>query len=255
MSRLIIVPPLPIAGVTASRGSGADNLLTHDPKEVWADSEAGSYATLIVDLGGAQVVDTILVGYVRPPADAATWVIYGGTDFPTQTVITEGPLRVPDVAGDAPPISHALWHGSARSVRYLAILLTQPAGSPPLTAGVLVIGKAFVAQLGQEWGSGRQPIDTGTATALSSGGFSVVEGARKKLFSWTFGDLTVAEADQLDVIAGNLGETAPALVVEDPDQTAGLRARIHYGLFRKWTAYERRNRQQTRWELAIEQWI
>lgn len=264
MSSLIIVQPLALAAanVSASRGTGPGNLATRDPKEVWADSAVGAAATLTVDLGAAKTIDTILLGYLSPPAAGATWSITGGTVTAGDAVIQAATaLRVPDVAGDAPAISHALWRGASRTVRYLAISVTQPAGSATLTAGVLVVGAAFVASLGQEWGGGRQPIDTGTATALPDGGFAVVEGVRKKAYSWTFGDLSIAETEQLDLIAGQLGDTAPALVIEDPDVTAGLRRRIHYGLIRKpgggsgWSQYERRNRQQTRWELTIEEWV
>ena len=38
-------------------------------------------------------------------------------------------------------------------------------------------------------------MDTGAATPLPSGGFAVVEGVRKRLFTWTFGDLSIEEAD------------------------------------------------------------
>lgn len=254
MSRLLIVEPVPIAGVTASRGSGAGNLATVDPKEVWADAASGSPATLTVDLGVERLVDTVLVGHVRPPAAGATWSITGGASADAAVIQPVAPLRVPDVAGTAPAMSHALWTGAARPVRRLAISLSQAAGEAPLTAGVLVIGQSFAAELGQEWGGGRRPVDTGTMTPLASGGFSTVEGARKSVFSWTFGDLSAAEADRIELIALALGETRPGLVIEDDARTPGLRSRIHYGLFQRWKAFERKNRRQTRWEIAIEQW-
>jgi hypothetical protein len=255
VSRLLIVEPMRLAAVTASRGTGAANLATRDPKEAWIDAAAGSAATITVDLGAARTIDTIALLYVRPPAAAASWSIDGGVGAADTPVLATTALRVPDVAGEFEAVSHALWTGAARTVRYVTLTVTQPAGSPPVSAGVLVIGRAFVAELGQEWGAGRQPIDTGTATALPSGGFSTVEGVRKSLFSWTFGDLTVAETEQLETIALHLGETAPGLVIEDADATPGLRRRIHYGLFKKWRGYERRNRRQTRWEIGIEQWV
>lgn len=255
MSRLMIVEPTRIAAVGASRGSGAANLATHDPKETWIDAASGSAATITVDLGAARAIDTIALLHVRPPAAGATWSIDAGVGAADTPVLGAATLRVPDVAGEFETVSHALWTGAARTARYVALTLTQPAGAPPLSAGALVIGRAFVAELGQEWGAGRQPIDTGTATALPSGGFSIVEGVRKSLFSWTFGDLTLAETEQLETIALHLGETAPGLVIEDADATPGLRRRIHYGLFKKWRAYERRNRRQTRWEIGIEQWV
>lgn len=254
MGSLIIVKPLPLVSVVASRGTGADNLKSAEPKEVWADGAGGGGATLTVDLGSVTTIDTVMLGYVRPPTAGAIWSIASGLAGDVEILATTT-LRVPDGTGDAPLTSHALWRGTPRAVRYLTLSLAQGAGGALLTAGVLVIGKAFVASLGQEWGAGRQPIDTGTATPLPSGGFSIVEGVRKKAYSWTFGDLSLAEAEQLDLLAGVTGETAPAVVIEDDGSTAGLRRRIHYGVFRKWTAYERRNRQQTRWELAIEEWV
>ncbi len=256
MGRLIIVEPMSITAVVASRGTGADNLKTADPKEVWADTTVNSAATFQIDLGLVRSIDTILLGFATPLAAGTTWAITTGVAGSAESVAqAETAARAPDVAGHAPAQSHALWRGAARDARYLAVSITQPAGVPPLTVGVLAIGKAFVAELGQEWGFGRRPIDTGTATPLPSGGFAVVEGARKRFLSWTFGDLSIAEADQLELLALALGETKPGLVVEDDDQTTGLRARIHWGLFDRWRQFERRNRKQTRWEVGLEEWI
>jgi hypothetical protein len=255
MTVLIAIRPMTVTNVSSSRGSGADNLLTFDPKEVWADTAAGSASIINVDLGSVREIDTVFLGYVSPAAAAASWSITGGAAGASEVIQADDTLRVPDVADHSPASSHALWFGAPRQVRYLAISVTQPAGSAPLTIGVLVVGKAIVTELGQEWGGGRQPIDTGTATSLPSGGFAVVEGVRKRLLNWTFGDLSVAETDQLELLALAVGETSPGLVIEDADRTAGLRSRIHYGLFRQWRPYERRNRKQTRWEIAIEEWV
>jgi hypothetical protein len=245
---------LALAAVTSSRGSEPANLATADPKEVWADSAVGSTAQIFVDLGSVQAIDTVFLGFVRSAAAAATWAITGAN--PADVTLQDfTALRVPDSTGDFATTGHALWTGAARSVRQLTISVNQPAGSLPLSIGVLVIGRAFVAEMGQEWGAGRQPIDTGAATPLPSGGFSIVEGARKRAFTWTFGDLSVDEADQLERIALDRGETRPVLVIDNASRTAGLRARIHYGLFRRWAAYERRNRRQTRWELGVEEWV
>lgn len=256
MGKLIIVEPMVISAVTSNRGTGAANLLTPDPKEVWADATVGSAATLTLDLGSVRMIDTILLGHVRPPAADAIWSITRGIAGPSEAVLQGAiVLRVPDVANRLPPLSHALWTGAAVAARYLAISVTQPAGATALTAGVALVGKAFVADLSLEWGAGRQPIDTGNATDLPSGGFGIVEGARKRSFSWTFGDLSLAEADELDMIAEGVGESRPVLVVEDPDRTAGLRSRVHYGLFARFRAFERRNRKQTRWELEVKEWV
>ncbi|WP_242095505.1 hypothetical protein [Sphingomonas sp. CROZ-RG-20F-R02-07] len=254
MTKLLIIEPMDFQA-TASRGSGAANLTSRDPKEVWADSAAGSAAAITIDLGQARSIDTIFLGYVRPPVATATWTITGGLSEGAEFVIQpQAILRVPDVSGRFATISHALWNGLAVTARYLTITVNQPAGTP-LTIGVAVVGLAFVAALGQEWGAGRQPIDTGSATSLPSGGFSVVDGVRKRRFGWTFGDLSLTEADQLEQIALDLGETKPALVIENAASLPGLRSRIFYGLFEKWKVYERRNRQQTRWDIGIEEWV
>lgn len=255
MSALIIVQPVPITSVTSSRGSGAANLRTRDPKEIWADSAVGS-VTFQIDLGQVRGIDTIYLGYLAPVAAAATWSIKGGVASADEAVFQALlPLHTADLPEAVGGRSHALWFGTVQTARYIAITLTQPAGVAPLTAGVLVIGRAFAAELGHEWGAGRQPIDTGSVTSLPSGGFAIVEGVRKLVFSWSFGDLSFAEADQLELIALALGETSPGLVVESPDVPAGLRRRIHYGLFKPWKMFERRNRRQTRWEVAIEDWV
>lgn len=256
MTLFLIVNPMRIAAVAASRGTGAANLATVDPKEVWIDTAVGSDAVLTIDLGAARSIDTILLGSIGQSEAATTWRITGGVGGAAEVVILDtAALRVPDVEDDWAPVSHALWHGPTRVVRYLAITTNQPAAAAALSAGLLVIGRAFAPELGPEWGGGRRPVDTGSATALPSGGFAVVEGVRKRALSCTFGDLQGAEADQLERIALALGETRPGLVIEDASPTAGLVARIHYGLFQKWRAYERRNRAQTRWEIEIEDWV
>lgn len=253
MSTLLIVEPLPFE-VVSSRGTGAANVGTNDPKEVWADTATGS-ATLTIDLGSVVPVDTVFLGYVSPPSVASTWSVSGGHAGPNEQVLqATTSLRVPDAAGTFAVRSHALWNGAVATVRYLAITVTQPAGTPPLTIGVCMAGLSVTSQRGHEWGSGRRLIDTGSVTSLPSGGFSIVEGARKRALTWTFGDLSTPEVDRLEAIALRRGESATALVIEDATRSPGLWSRCHYGLF-KWRAFERRNKAQTRWEMEIEGWV
>lgn len=219
------------------------------------DGGTGGTVTITIDLGEAVEVDTIMLGYVRGSVAATTWSVTGGLVSADQSVMQAATgLRVPDVLGRFASVSHALWMGDVRTVRYLAITLAHP-GPVRLSAAVLVIGKAFSPDLGQDWGSGRQPIDTGTATALPDGGFATVEGIVKSAFSCTFSDLSEAETLQMEGIAAALGVVRPGLVIEDATRSAGLIARMHYGLFGKWKPFERRNRAQTRWDISIEQWM
>ena len=251
MSRVVLGEPRLIAAAAASRGTGADFLRSVSPKEVWMDSATGGTVTITIDLGAAVEIDTIMLGYVRGSEAATTWSITGGLVSADQSVIQAATaLRVPDVPGRSASVSHAFWMGGARTLRYLAIALSHP-GPARLSAGVLVIGKAF----SPDWGSGRQPIDTGNATALPDGGFATVEGVIKSAFNCTFSDLSEAETLQLEAIAAALGTVRPGLLVEDATRSAGLIARMHYGLFGKWKPFERRNRAQTRWDISIEQWV
>jgi hypothetical protein len=255
VGKLLILAPAAIASVAASRGAGAGNLLSPSPKEVWQDSAAGSPATLDLDLGELTGVDTVFLGHVTPPAAGSSWTITGGvTGYAELTLKAAGALRAVDAAGRVPATSHALWTGPAAAVRYLRISVTQPAGEAPLAAGVVMAGAAFVPIFNQEWGAGRRPIDLSSVTQLPDGGFAVVEGARKRAYAWTLGDLSSAEVDRLDAMFEDRGESRPVLVVEDPAATVGQRNRIHYGLFRGLRAFERRNPAQTRWEMSMEEW-
>jgi len=256
MQNLLILAPAPIAAIAASRGSGAENLLKPDPREVWADNAVGTAATINIDLGVVRSIDTVFLGYVAPLAASATWSITGGVaGYAEVTLSAAASARVPDVAGvRAPELSHAFWHGDTATVRYLRISITQPASAEALTVGVVLAGAAFVPTYNREWGSGRKPIDTGTVTPLPDGGFSVVDGVCKTAWFWTLGDLKDAELDVLYHLALNRGLGKPLLVVEDPEAAAGLRRRLHYGLFQQFQQFDRRSYGRTRWELSIEEW-
>jgi len=256
MANILILSPISISAIAASRGSGVVNLLTRSPKEVWIDSAVGSAATIDIDLGVAQSIDTVFLGYVSPPAAGAVWTITGGlAGYAETTIKASGALRAVDSASRAPSRTHALWTGGATSARYIRISVTQPAGSTALSAGVVMLGAAWRPTFNMEWGAGRRVIDTGSATSLPDGGFSTVLGARKRAFSFSLGDLATAEVDALEELLLDLGETSPALLVEDTDAIVGQRGRIHYGLFQGLKAFERRNALQTRWELNFEEWI
>lgn len=255
MSKLIILSPMTLLSVGASRGTGGENLGSVEPKEVWRDDAVGSEAFFTMDLGSVRSIDTIFFGFVTDPADAATFRASGGLNsYGEFSILDAIPLRAPEVAGVRSATSHALWHGEPVNARYVSLGVVQPTGQP-ISAGIVMVGKAFRPALGQEWGAGRRPIDTGSVTPLLSGGFAIVEGARKRHLNFTLGDLSEAEADQLEALALDRGESRPVLIVENVDRTPGLRQRIHYGLFERWRAFERRNRKQTRWEIGLEEWV
>lgn len=255
MANILIAPPTPIAALAVSRGTGAANLLTPDPREVWLDSAVGSAATIDIDLGIGRIIDTVFLGCIFSADTAATWTISGGLTGYTDTVIkAAGALRVPERGWAVRTMAHAFWFGAEQLVRYLRIAITQPVDADPLAIGALVVGESFQPRYNKEWGSGRGVKDSGTITRLPSGGVAVVEGARYATYSWTLGDLSDAEADALFELQLDRGESRPILVVEDPAATAGLRNRIRYGALTGLRAFERRNVIQTTWQMSIQDW-
>lgn len=245
----------PIASITASRGSGIGNLLSGSPKEIWADSASGSTVNIDIDLGSAQPIDTVYLGYVSPPDATSSWTITAGAAGYTDAVIkASSPLRAIDSLTRSPDRTHALWLGNIANVRYLRLSLVQPAGKPALSAGIVMAGKSWRPGFNMERGSGRRVIDLGSVVSLPDGGFAPVEAGRRREFSWTFGDLSESEADELEEHILDFGETRPLLVVEDPDARAGQRNRVHYGLLTGLKAFERKNAAQTSWEFTLQEW-
>jgi hypothetical protein len=255
MANILMAEPLPIAAISASRGSGAENLLTADPREAWLDDAVGSVVSIDIDLGAERIVDTVFLGCMFHASPAAIWTISGGLGgYADQVIMQAQPLRVPDRKWARRTLSHALWIGNEQLVRYVRVSIIQPAGAEPMSIGALIVSSRFQPRFNKEWGAGRGVKDTGTVTRLASGGVAVVEGVRYATYGWTLGDLSVDEADQLYEMQLVVGESRPILVVEDPARTTGLRNRIHYGALTGLRAFERRNVRQTSWQLTVEDW-
>lgn len=253
MKAVLIMAPLPMASATSSRGSGAARVLTPDPKEVWLDSTIASAATISIDLGSVQSVDTAFVGGTNA-ITGAVMTVRSGVASPTEYAWpTAGTLPVPYRVATRPR------HGLARlatpvQARYVDIILTQPAGGQPLYVGNIALGAGFTPQWGSEYGGGRSVIDTGARERLIGGGFGVLRGTRKAGYAWTMGDLLDDEVQALYALVYDRGETAPLVVVEDPEITAGLGERTHWCVADKLEAYERFAPGATRWSFSIEEW-
>jgi hypothetical protein len=261
MSSLLLMRPMPISQITASRGSGVTRLLTDDPKEAFLDSAVASALTINVDLGSVQTIDSVFLGYTNADP-ACVWTVtsgvptYGGTtwasgaNLPAPYRITRRPRHgflhlVDPVTNLAAPVS----------ARYIRFVITQPAGALPLYAGVVAVGQAIQPIYGHEYGSGRTPIDTATRERLVSGGFGIGPGIVKSSWDWTMGDLTDDELNAIYDVAMTQGESHGILVVENPDVTLGLAERIHWGVFDKLESYQRLIPGATSWAMRIEDWI
>jgi hypothetical protein len=238
----------PITGITVAGGlTNPERLLTPDPKEVAVKTAAG-VITIDIDLGSVQPVSAIYLGAMSGALD---FTVTGGAASYTTTALSNM-LVAPKLRAVAP--RRALTTFTDQSWRFIRLTSTTSAAAA-FQIGNLVVADAFRPTWGHEWGAGRGIGDTGIASRLISGGFGIMQGARFKTWDFSLGDLTDSEYEELFDLLWQIGETNPAVLCEDPDVTANLDARIHYGKFGKLDKYERLVPGATRWNLKFEEWV
>jgi hypothetical protein len=239
------------SALATSTGTGSANLLTAEPKEVWAAASVGS-VNIDIDFGSTVSLDSFFVGFTNA-SSGATWTITGGSSYTANTYKNSGGF--PASSGRTNPRQHGFYmHGSTISARFIRLAITQT-GASALQIGIASIGKAFEPTWNMEWEAGRIPIDTGTRSERPDGGFGVEHGAIKHGFKWTLGDLTESDLAILDDLMAECGETYPVIIVEDPASTSGLNERLHYGLFDRLEQWQRRSPDRTRWGLSMREWV
>lgn len=269
MQNMIIVSPLPLVHVSAggapnfdvSNGSGVANLAKPSPRSVWQQTAPG-FTNISIDLGVDTEWDTVALIGTNASPDAGFGVSGGTHAQGAYDAVVYQPfatnLRAPSAVAD-PRLQPAVWPGLFHSPepitgRYIRVSVSQ-GGAVPLYIGCLVVGKAFTPTWNREWDSGRGLIDTGSRTRLPDGGLAAVDGVAVPTFEWVFGDLTDAELATLWALVRDRRTTRPALVVEDPEVSAGLAERIHYGTFVNIEKYGRRQVGRTRWAFQFEDWL
>jgi len=225
----------------------AARLLTPSPKE--AALSAGGARTIDIDLGQAIPVDMITLAHTNAPDGFAFSVSYGVGGYSEHAL---GNLVAAPARKVVLPRHMLMVVDEPVTARF--IRLSSAAVPAGFYAGILSVSQAMRTQYGHEWGSGRFVVDTGSAARLMSGGFGINRGARFGGWQWTFGDLDDAETDALYAMQLRAGMTSPIIVVEDPDITAGLNERIHYGLLTRLEAFERQDTTKTRWLMRVEDW-
>lgn len=252
MSSLLIVKPIPAATITTSRGTGAANLLTPDPQEVWLDQETGTSATITIDFGAVISFDTIYLGGMNA-SDLARWSATCAQDQSAGVpLFFETFLAAPTMlTGDE---RKAFYFNAVRTARRITLTVMQPAGAPTLQVGVVMVGLSFQPTYGREYGSGRGLIDTGAKTRLASGGFGLSEGAIGVSYGFTMGDLTDDERRRLFAIVKSLGENRSLLMVEDPDLAPDLSEALHWTTFDRLEPYERLAPGATKWAFKTLDW-
>ena len=248
MSGVLIIQPLPHGSGPFAGGTGVENLLTRDPKEIWVAPSAEAQG-IDIDMGAAVTVDSFFLGFTNAGI-GATWNIYTATGLTTGLVVVHtGAMRPADSIG---PRHHCFVRLAAPvTSRYFKIVAAQ-AGAAPLQSGALVLGLAF--EQWREFGGGRVPVDTGERQDLTSGGFGIGDGVVKAQFNWSFIDLSDAEVARLWAISRARGLRKPIVVVEDADLPAAQNEAIHYGVFDRFQPYERSAPETTRWAFSVLGW-
>lgn len=247
--KLAIVRPLPftIAGVQNITNSG--NLLTPDPKEV-ATAAASVSCYVDIDLGSAQSIDTIFIGFVS--SNFGTVIPTGGTVSVADFNLAGGSLP-----GQASVLVNPAYHrvnveSAPVTARYLRFNFSSVASVR--TLGVLAVGLSVPIIWGHEFGSGRPIEDTGSAERLFSGGFGIYDGVTAGGYQWTFGDLYDSEVEALYALQRDRGTTRSLLVIEDPTQSSGLNERTHWGLLDRLEVYERGLPGASKYALKVRDW-
>ncbi len=259
---LSITRPWPVAAVSGIGVTSVENAITPNPREIAVLPAPPTVRTVDLDLGQAREVNALLVGYHTATAASGTlaYVLIGNNpdfasnpgvagDSPLLNVV--GNLLAPSTSPD-PIERHGFFTFNTISGRYVRIAFTGMATDYEI--GIAAVGKSFSSFWGHEYGAGRPIEDMSTVERLKGGGFGIDEGAIAGGYQWALGDLTAAELDELYILVRRLGASRSVIVVEDPDYTAGLNERIHWGLFDRLEPYERLVPGASRWAFKIRDW-
>lgn len=248
MSGASIVRPL-LFSITSTGFAGAARLTTPEPKEVAVAN--GGAGTLTIDLGTAQLIDTIFVGFTNGAAGGTIQLSYGVASIDTAIGGPIAPLPTRLIK----PRRHFLTQlGAPVTARYIGVAGNFAAG---FEVGIAAVGKAFTTTLGHEQGAGRPIVDTGSAARRPDGGFGIDRGVRAGGFAWTYGDLSDDERDDLYALLLEIGTSGgPVLVIEETGSVpAGAAERVHWGPFTRIEQYERKAPEaKTVWSLRMEDW-
>lgn len=255
------------AGVDPDFPSSA--LFDRQPKVVCAGNDAGAGNPVImivgIDLGSDQTIDTVAALFTNL-SPAGTLTVYSATEATgyNPALITNRNhfglgVSFANIAATARQSrSHLLAQGTPVGVaRFLEIYIADTAANLErlVRCGVLFIGRRFAPAFNFELGSGRKIVDRSTVWELEDGGTETWRKGRTPLARARWSNLSEAELRELWSMMANLGESEPLLWVEDPDATAGLQERIHYGTWTGLDWNERVQLEKQSIDLTLREWL
>lgn len=221
MANMLIMRPLSGAvAIAVTGGAGVANIVSSDPKEVWTGvANSGGKIGLILDFGAPVVFDGVFLGALNCPPGSLVECQGGIATSNEFFVLSASP--VPPRPTPTATVNCAWPLPAPVRSRYLRLTITVGAAGASASLGVLAAAITFRPEWNREWGGGRQLLDMSSAEALPGGGFGIDRQARKAGYQWTFGDLSAADLDELWELCLDRGESAPLVVVEDPDLPVG----------------------------------
>lgn len=237
MAKAWIVPLLSFAGVSASSSAAG-----YDPAYVGNDfmgviwrAGANGQATLLIDLGSDQPIDTVQILGAIGATSAWTMRVQASSEAQGAsfgpTVLDSGVISF--LAGSEMPASgrgHALWGTAQPAVARYVRFTIDPAGGTANAARV-VIGERLRLTRNFQFGATAGVRDLGRADFSRLGVLDRQRGAKLRTLGLTFPGMTrnEAEAGALPLLE-RVGNTDLVAIVTDPDADAMRQRRMYLGV-------------------------
>ena len=239
-------------------GFPGSNTLDRQPKVVFKSVpiSAGQSIAIQYDLGADVPVDGLALLFHNASASATmsvTAATAAAGPSAQSIVLAIAAARSPFIG--SPSSYHRVVTWTRVTARYWTFFVTEPAARGGMTIGVARFGTLWAPGWNFETGRGRRINDLSDKRELPGGELGIWRKAKAPLIRLSWGDLADSEVDDLDSMLAEIGESEPLVLVEDPDFTAGLHNRIHYGVLDGVDFYERQMSNKSRWELKMREWL
>jgi hypothetical protein len=268
--QIIRLIPFGASQCTAAATDGIDaafpaaNFADPQPKTVVqtvaAPTTARKQMQLRVDLGADTPLDTVAVLWTNlgrtPTMDvyAAPASAGGFSDILANQVVTAAAIDAAPVTLEGRRFGLASFASVSR--RYISVIVSDDRfAGEVITVGVLALGQTLPIGFNFELGSGRKVEDQSITRLLPGGETAIWRGGRVPSWRGTWSNLTEAEYNRVWSLLMEVGNSAPVLIIEDPDRTAGQSERMHYGLITSSDFTERVQLEKQRIDIVVRELV